>query len=83
MKIREHFIHFVVLVIMLSVASTAILYYQSDRMVEVYLTVAMSVAYVLWGIAHHLKIGDLHRKIVAEYLLMATLGSLILLSVIR
>jgi hypothetical protein len=83
MKTREHFIHFVVLVIMLSVASVTILYYQSDRMVEVYLTIAMAAAYVLWGIVHHLKIGDLHGKIVAEYILMATLGSMILLSVIR
>ena len=37
-----------------------------------------AVAYVLWGIIHHLILGTLHRKVVLEYLGLAVLGAIII-----
>ena len=36
-----------------------------------------AAAYVAWGIIHHSRRGDLHLKIVLEYLALAILGVII------
>lgn len=40
-------------------------------------------AYLIWGITHHWHRGDLHPKIVLEYLGIATLGTAIVLGVLN
>lgn len=50
------------------------------------ITVAASVAaafYLAWGIIHHSRRGDLHPKIVLEYLGLAVLGIAIVISVVK
>jgi hypothetical protein len=37
--------------------------------------IATAIAYIVWGIIHHLRSGDLHWEIAIEYLLMATLAT--------
>ena len=44
--------------------------------------VGLCVFYFLWGLLHHLLEKDLHIKIVLEYLLVASIACLILLSII-
>jgi hypothetical protein len=38
---------------------------------------AIAVVYLGWGIIHHTRRGDLHPKIVLEYLALAILGVVI------
>lgn len=83
LEIHEHFWHFLVLIALLLMGSTFILYFRADHTMVIWGTVGMSASYVLWGVLHHWKEGTLHPKVLAEYVLMAVLGSLILLSVIR
>ncbi len=48
------------------------------------ITVAAAIAaasYLAWGIIHHSRRGDLHLKIVLEYLALALLGVVITYSV--
>lgn len=80
---QDSLFHFIVLIIILVLGSAFILYFRADNLMQIYTTITLSVAYVLWGVIHHLKIGDLHLKIVTEYVLIAALGSLILLTVIK
>lgn len=42
-----------------------------------------ATAYVTWGIIHHWRRGDLHLKVVLEYIGIAILGVALALSVIR
>lgn len=44
--------------------------------IVVAVTIAAAV-YVAWGIVHHARRGDLHLKIVLEYLALALLGVVI------
>lgn len=44
--------------------------------------IAVAVAYVLWGIVHHSRSGDLHPKVVLEYVGIAILGVAIIWSVL-
>lgn len=83
LEIKGHFWHFLVLVALLLTGSIFILYFRYEYMMVMWGTVGMSAAYVLWGVFHHIKEGSLHPKIVMEYILMAILGSLIILSVVR
>lgn len=44
--------------------------------------IAVAVAYVLWGVIHHSRSGDLHSKVVLEYLGIAILGVAIVWSIL-
>ena len=39
-----------------------------------------TVAYVLWGIIHHMMLGNLHRKIVIEYVLVGAIAMVLMLT---
>lgn len=39
-----------------------------------------SIAYVLWGIIHHMMVGNLHRKIVIEYVLVGIIAYILMLT---
>jgi hypothetical protein len=44
--------------------------------------IGLCVFYFVWGISHHLIEKDLHRKIILEYFLVASVACLILLSLL-
>jgi hypothetical protein len=46
------------------------------------IVIALCSFYFLWGVIHHWLNKDLHIKIILEYLLVALIGCLILLSLI-
>jgi hypothetical protein len=43
--------------------------------------ISLGVFYFTWGLAHHIVDRDWHWKIVVEYLLIAVLGTVLLLSI--
>ena len=45
-------------------------------------SIATAVAYVAWGIVHHLLHKDLHIETVVEYVAIAALGLIILFSLV-
>ncbi|MDP3994968.1 MAG: hypothetical protein Q8P91_03990 [bacterium] len=53
-----------------------------DRVFQVIIAIAVAVAYVFWGIAHHIIHKDFHISIVIEYLLVASLGLIVVFSLI-
>ncbi len=81
--IREHSGHYLVLVFILIFGALAFLYYQrfpQAQIVSLFLTASF---YVLWGIIHHYLEGDLHLRIILEYVAVALLGFLVLFSLIN
>ena len=53
-----------------------------DRQFLIGLTVALSLSYLSWGIIHHFIHGELCMAIILEYLTIAILGSVIVISLI-
>jgi len=53
-----------------------------DRIFQVAISIAIALSYVIWGIIHHSLEKDLHWEIVVEYLVVASLGLVILFSLI-
>ncbi len=39
-----------------------------------------TVAYIFWGIIHHMIVGNLHRKIVIEYILIGAIALVLMLT---
>jgi hypothetical protein len=53
-----------------------------DRLFQISIAVAVSIAYVVWGIVHHAMHRDLHWKVVIEYLAISIIGLSVILSLI-
>lgn len=45
--------------------------------------VVTAISYIAWGVIHHARRGDLHTKVVLEYLSIALLGIAIVYSMTR
>ncbi|MBU0998672.1 hypothetical protein KJ570_04060 [Patescibacteria group bacterium] len=53
-----------------------------DRIFQVAIAIAVALSYVIWGIIHHSLEKDLYWEVVVEYLVVASLGLVILFSLI-
>lgn len=76
--IKDHKTHYLILLFILLFGILSFWYLRTNQqaqMVSVFLT---AVFYVLWGIIHHYIEGDLHIRIIMEYLAIAILGFVIL-----
>lgn len=50
-----------------------------NREIQIWITVALGAAYVLWGIIYHAQRGELYFRVVLEYLLVAGLACLLVI----
>ncbi|KKS98677.1 MAG: hypothetical protein UV73_C0001G0198 [Candidatus Gottesmanbacteria bacterium GW2011_GWA2_43_14] len=77
---RKHHYIFHNFLLILILATGLVLFFANrgypDRQFS--LTVAISALYVVWGILYHYLKGDLHLKVVIEYILIAFLAVTIL-----
>jgi len=78
----RHPLHYFTLLCVMLVGLWGVLWFSYHPPTQLILMVAMAASYVVWGILHHHQHRDLHLKIVLEYLLLATLGSLIFASLV-
>lgn len=53
-----------------------------DRVFQVAISIAIALSYIIWGLVHHLIHKDLYWEVVVEYLVVASLGLVILFSLI-
>lgn len=80
--IKESPVHYLSLFIILFFGGFSFFYLkrnQQAQLVSVFLT---SSFYFIWGVVHHLLEGDLHIRIVMEYLAMSILGFVLLWALI-
>lgn len=76
-------LHFVVLAVILAGGVVSFTTLAGDVAAQQWIGIATSVAYVAWGILHHAIEGDLHPKVVVEYVLVGAVAILILVNVLR
>lgn len=77
---RHAFIHTVVLLCILAGGALTFWYAAGNTRLQLLSGVLTAVAYVAWGIIHHAMQGDLHRRIVIEYMLIGGIAIVILLT---
>jgi hypothetical protein len=73
---------YLVLVLGLSIGLVVFFGYFGVPALELTATIGFCIFYFLWGVIHHSRQGDLHIKIVLEYLLVSALAAAVLISLI-
>ncbi len=74
----KYFVDFVALGIILSLSLYGLYYFRHQVVNQVIISVFLGVSYVLWGIFHHLHLGNLKFNVVMEYLSISALVVFIL-----
>jgi hypothetical protein len=70
--------------ILLSIVTTyiiAVLLTSFNNQYVKLLTIGFALIYFLWGLWHHKKEGSLHLQIILEYLVLAVLGSWLIIGI--
>lgn len=78
----RHIFDYLVLSFLMSLAIVMILIFNGNRAFQMITIVCTSLLYVFWGILHHQKEGTLHPKITLEYILFASLGTVLVLGLL-
>lgn len=73
-----HILHYLILIFFLALGITSFFYYSGYQDNQFLIAVAASSFYFIWGIVHHLLEGDLHPKVMVEYLVISLLAILLL-----
>ncbi len=71
-------IHFLVLLGIVSIGALSFQAARGNTGLQFFIGVVTSTAYVIWGILHHALRGDLHKKVVVEYILIGAIAVLLL-----
>ena len=64
---KAHTVHFIVLLLILCAGAGMFFVAQGNTGLQLMVGVVTSIAYIAWGIIHHVMQGDFHRKVVIEY----------------
>ncbi|MFH1863823.1 MAG: hypothetical protein ABIJ85_02870 [bacterium] len=78
----HHLPHYLILFGILFAGLLGFFVFSYDRAFQVIIAIAVAVSYVFWGIMHHIIHKDFHISIVVEYLLVASLGLIVVFSLI-
>ena len=79
---RENIIHYLVLLVILDLAVAAFFVFSFNRGYQAAVVVIMGILYVAWGIIHHFLSEDFHLRAILEYVLIALLANLVILSLL-
>lgn len=79
---KARILHFIALLLIFAGGLAMFLAAQGHTVLQLMIGVVTSVAYVAWGIIHHVMQGDLHRKVVIEYVLIGGIAITLLFIVL-
>jgi len=79
---RIHIVHFSILALILIIGSLTFFSLAGNPQLRIVTGIAMATAYVVWGIFHHAASGDLHLRVVIEYVLVGAIALVFLLAVL-
>lgn len=71
-------LHMAVLLLMLGASAFVFYMVRPDRTLQMIVGILMAAGYVLWGIVHHVMEGDLHPRLVIEYVLVGVIALVLL-----
>jgi hypothetical protein len=80
---QKHFLYYFFLLFLLASGIFLAVQAKYDRGLQITVLLSMALAYILWGVLHHLLHHDLTAKIVIEYVLVGLLGALTVLLMLR
>lgn len=81
-ELKKYIPHYLSLFAILAAGVIGFYLFSYDRVFQAAVGVAISVSYVAWGTIHHIIHEDLYPSVIVEYLLVASLGLIIVFSLI-
>lgn len=78
----KHLGHYVMLSVILGIGLALFYAARPNVTQQVIIGVCTTVAYIIWGIVHHALVGDLHPKIVIEYVLIGAIADVLLVTML-
>jgi len=75
---QQNFLHAVILLCILGAGLWSFSYAEGNVGLQLIIGVVTTIAYIVWGIMHHILSGDLHRKVVIEYVLVGLIALVLL-----
>ena len=81
-RITKHLSHYVPLIAIILAGVFGFLIFSYDQAFQIMILIAVCISYVLWGVIHHKIHDDLSLFVIIEYLVIATLGLVIVLSLL-
>lgn len=82
MRKKAHIIHYFVLVLMLVIGVGAFFAVWGNKAAQLAIGIATAIGYLFWGIIHHAISGDLHPRIVIEYILIVVMAVVLLVTAV-
>lgn len=79
---KPHNMHTLTLVIILAIGGWLFYATRGSVMLQLLIGLVTSASYIAWGIIHHVIIGDLHPKVVIEYVLVGSIAMILLFIVL-
>lgn len=80
-EVKQNPGHYLALFLILAFGGFAFLYFKHFPQAQIVSAFLTASFYVFWGIIHHSFEGDLHLRVILEYLGIALLGFLILFTI--
>lgn len=79
---KKHIHHYFPLIGILIASYLGFYYYPTDLFFRVGISVALAVSYVVWGIIHHTIHGDISLSVVLEYIVVAIIGLILIMTLL-
>lgn len=71
--------HYLALIASLSIGLALFLIFNYNRQIQIGITLAMAIIYVVWGIVHHQNKKEFHPRIIFEYIIVAIVASVVMI----
>ncbi len=81
-QFSKDFNHYIPLIGVMLAGTLGIILFSYDQIFQAVLAVVVATCYVLWGLVHHHLHHDLEFNVFVEYLAIASIGLMIIMSVI-
>lgn len=78
----KDFAHYISLILIFVFGVLVFNFFAYDRVLQASVAAAVSGSYIVWGVVHHALHKDLYLSVVIEYVIFASLGLIIILSLL-
>jgi hypothetical protein len=72
-----------ILIIILGLGVLSFLLLSGNQAAQLLVGIVIAVAYAVWGLLHHWIVGDLHQKVVIEYVPIGALAVAMLVMIVN
>ncbi|MFC1649197.1 hypothetical protein ACFL2C_00605 [Patescibacteria group bacterium] len=81
-KFTKEFNHYLPLIGIILAGTLGVILFSYDQVFQAILAIVVAACYVLWGLVHHHLHHDLEFNVFVEYLAIASIGVMIVLTLI-